>query len=77
MSWYDDRAGSLQAGVRSDESRQPNGLYDEDQERQAIIHARQDIVLMYSQLSSANGQLRTIKYLLAGILIALALPFFR
>ena len=58
MSWYDDRAGRLQLGVRSDESRQPSGLYDEDQERQAIIHARQDIVLMYSQLSSANGQLR-------------------
>ncbi|GAC1577191.1 MAG: hypothetical protein NVS3B5_09170 [Sphingomicrobium sp.] len=56
---------------------QPSGLYDEDQERQAIIHARRDIVLMYSQLSSANGQLRVIKYLLAGILIAILFPLFR
>ena len=63
MSWYSDRAGALQRASKSDEiERKFNIEYDETDVNQAIVHMRQDIVLLYSLLDSLNGQVRTIKW---------------
>jgi hypothetical protein len=66
MSWWREQAYNLQNSIRETESRSDPGYSDEDA-RSATVHARQDIVLLYSLLDSANRQLRTIKLLLAGI----------
>jgi len=68
MGWWDDRAGNLQQFVRGEEARTLgyNG-YDARQVRQAVVHAREDMVLLVSHISSVNRQLRTIKWLLAAI----------
>ena len=70
MRWWDKRAGELQNKVRSDELDQQIG-YDDSAVRKAIVHAREDIVLLVSHISSANRQLWTIKIALLGILIVL------
>ncbi len=70
MRWWDKRAGELQNKVRSDELDQQIG-YDDSAVRKAIVHAREDIVLLLSHISSANRQLWTIKIALLGILIVL------
>lgn len=63
----DDRARKLQRHVRIDEAEQlRDGLsdYDDGQIRQAIVHSRQDIVILVSYLSSANYKLKVIAGLL-------------
>lgn len=69
----DDRAKELQRHVRIDESEQlRDGLsnYEDEQVRQAIVHSRQDIIMIVSYLSSANYKLKIV----AGLLfIAVAL----
>jgi hypothetical protein len=66
MSWWREQAYNLQNSVREVENRGNPG-YDDEEVRSATVHARQDIVLLYSLLDSANRQLRTIKLLLAVI----------
>lgn len=82
MRWWDKRAGDLQRDVKQGEGaagsvlgiRSPGAIvYEDDDIKTAIVHARQDIVLLVSYLSSVNQQLSTIKYLLAAVIIGLAL----
>ena len=63
MRWWDKNAAGLQQMVRESESK--NSLdYADDEVRRAIVHAREDIVLIVSNLSSLNKQLRTVRLLL-------------
>ena len=74
MGFKKDRneASDLQYKVRSDEMNVPV-TYDKDEINQAIKHTREDIVLIYSMVSSAVKQLHMIKYVLIAILIVLIL----
>jgi hypothetical protein len=68
----DQRAGALQRAVMRDEADNiEKGLddYSESQVRQAIVHTRQDMVLIASHLSSANRQLATMRRLLWVIVV--------
>jgi hypothetical protein len=65
---WDKRAARVQASVRESELENPIE-YSERETRSAIIHTREDIVLVVSNLSSANGQLSMIK----GALVVVAL----
>ena len=59
---YDDRAAQLQRGVKQDEIRSlETGFddYDSPAVRQAIVHTRQNAVLLVSHLSLLNRQLAT------------------
>ena len=62
MTWWDEKALHLQLGVRGDESEPQQ--YSEEQVRQATVHARQDIVLVVSYLSSATNLLADIRFAL-------------
>ena len=67
MTRIDTIAGKLQQGVRFREIDQlAKGLdqYDDDTVRQATLHARLDLVLAISYLSSLNKQLAVIRGLL-------------
>jgi hypothetical protein len=46
-------------------------MYDDDEVKSSIVHARQDIVLLVSHLSSANAQIWTIKVMLLVVLVVL------
>lgn len=72
MNKYDHIAGALQESVRSSEGDQVGKVYYEDEQvRLAIVHAREDIVLLVSHLSSANNQLKTIRRLMWAAVILL------
>ncbi len=60
MTDWNDFARRLQFGVQSDE-REANAEYSDDEVRRAIVHSRQDIVLLVAHLSSLNRQIETIK----------------
>ena len=53
MSEYNDDAERLQSNVRNDES-QFVQEYDSNQVRQAVVHGREDIVLLVAYLAIAN-----------------------
>lgn len=73
MGWWDDRAGNLQQFVRSEEARNLEySNYGEETVRQAVVHCRQDVVMLVSHLSSVNRQLRAIKWLLAACVVLIA-----
>ena len=77
MAWWSERAAELQSrgmGAPRDSAAE---TYDEIDERVAIIHTRQDIVLIYSQVDSLNHQARTAKWLLAAITCLLAFIAYR
>lgn len=78
MNWWDDKAARLQQSVRSGEADQRNLIeYDEQDARVAIVHTRQDTVMIFSQLSSANQQLRSIRVLLLVVVVLLTLVLIR
>jgi hypothetical protein len=66
MSEYDKIARELQSGVRNAE-RSSVQEYDPVQMRQAVVHGREDIVLLVAHLSSANEQLTSINKQLTSI----------
>jgi hypothetical protein len=68
-NWWDDAAGQLQQDVRQTEATQTDE-YSEDQTRLAIVHAREDLVLVASNLSALNRQIRIIK-IMVGILVGI------
>tara|TARA_Y100001934_G_C11852029_1_gene540004 strand:+ start:336 stop:572 length:237 start_codon:yes stop_codon:yes gene_type:complete len=68
--WWSERAADLQYQVRTEEY-EMNMDYEEDHVRRSTVHAREDIVLLVSQLSSANQQLRTISRFYFCILLVL------
>lgn len=73
---YDKKASDLQSSVWSTDCYSDID-FEESKVRRAVVHARMDIVLLYSHLSSANKQLRVIKYILAMILITLMYAVYR
>jgi hypothetical protein len=70
MTWWSEKAGNLQQGVIAGEAGHTNEFYD-DEVRRAVVHGRQDIVLLVGHLDAVNIQLRTIKVLLAFIAVLL------
>lgn len=78
MTWWDHKAGRLQQSVRSAEIEMPAmDMYEEQAIKRAIIHTREDVVMIYSQLSSLNSQVRTVKWLLAIIAALIGYAVFR
>jgi len=73
--WWSERAADLQYSVRTDEY-EMNMDYEEDHVRRSIVHAREDIVLLVSHLSSVNQQLRTISRFCFCILLVLIILAF-
>jgi len=67
-----NKATYLQNAVRTDEKRQRDLSIDYDAKhvRQAIVHTREDIVLVISYLNSIGDSLGTIRTLLLIIAIA-------
>ncbi len=64
-------AGDLQRGVKHDEKALPGiNDYTDDDVRQAVVHTRQDVVLLVSLLDSLNSQVRWVKWLPVVIAIA-------
>ncbi len=70
MSYADQKATSHQSNVLSNAAIM-GSRYDDDEVRNAIVRAREDMLLLVSYLSSVNSQLPTIKTALLGILIVL------
>lgn len=65
MSTYAERAGELQRGVKYDELENLDKGLDQYQRpavRQAIVHTRQDMVMLVSLLDSVNVQLRALRW---------------
>jgi len=69
-NWWDQKAARLQQSVRADEREGYSDFSDSDIKR-SVVHAREDIVLLVSQLSSVNRQLRAIKVTLLLLLVIL------
>jgi len=64
---YDEVASELQRGVKYDELEHLDKRlddYSEAQVRPAIVHTRQDHVLLVSYLASLNRQVATVRWLL-------------
>ena len=68
MRDYLDSAEKVQSNVRNDES-QFVQEYDSNQVRQAVVHGREDIVLLAAYLVIANEQLKSIRHLLFTLVI--------
>ncbi len=45
---------------------------EEEEVARATVHAREDLILIVSYLSSANEQLATIRWLLMGVVVGVA-----
>ena len=59
--WWDDAAADLRDRVRKvDEEEIYKIDYSEEEVRRAIVHTRQDVVMLVSHLGSISKQLRTI-----------------
>jgi hypothetical protein len=72
MSKYDKKAGHLQEMVRDHEFSSEQE-YDAAQVRQAVVHGREDIVLIVSHLSTANNQLASIRRLLIILIVLITM----
>jgi hypothetical protein len=60
---FNEKAGSLHAAsIENENFKEISGIdYSEQRVRIAIVHTREDIVLIYSQINSINEQLNEIK----------------
>jgi hypothetical protein len=68
--WWDDKAKHLRQGVHHDESAlDPRHVFTEDEARRAMVHSREDMVLIVSYLSSANRQLAHVRWTLIVLII--------
>ena len=70
MAWWDAKAYEMHLSVVDGELDREEEI-DDERLRRAILYARQDIVLVVSQLSSANRQLQTIKFTLFALVAVL------
>ena len=68
MGWWTERAGQLQA-MSGDRTHVQE--YSEEQARQAVVHTREDTILVVSLLDSVMGILTVVRGLLVGILAVL------
>ncbi len=57
--WWNEEASELQYRVKVDEQ-DIKIDYSDEEVRQAIVHTRQDVVMLVSHLGSISKQLRTI-----------------
>jgi hypothetical protein len=73
---YSVAAARLQSSVRFTESQQ-NTDYTKEMVDRAIVHGREDIVLLCSHLSALNAQTATIRRLLWFIALVSAYLLFR
>ena len=73
--WWDKQAIDVQSSVRGVESGIPPP-YSAPKTRMAVIHTREDVVLLVSHLSSANLQLPWIVKLLMALLVILVVIAF-
>jgi hypothetical protein len=72
---WDKRAARIQQSVRSGELERRSD-YAESEVKQAIVNAREDIVMLVSYLSSANKQLYIIKWTsLAAVIVLLYIAY--
>lgn len=77
-SKYDEAARLLIHSVKQDEIHlDPMPKFDDDFVRMNTVHTRQDLIGMLSYLSSLNKQIQSVRYLLAGILLALLILIFK
>ena len=77
-SKYDEFARSLIHSVKQDEIYlDPMPKFDDDFVRMNTVHTRQDLIGILSYLSSLNKQIQSVRYLLAGILLALIVLIFK
>lgn len=75
---YDKAAHLLQHSVKQNEMHlDPMPEFGDDFVRMNIVHTRQDVVGLLSYLSSLNKQIKTVRFLLAGILMALIVIIFK
>ena len=74
MTEEEEEAGKRQQVVRLAEFDVQN--YNEEQVKQAVIHSRQDIVLIYSMLVSAVKILKSIRFILGSMLLLLVISLF-
>ncbi len=69
-SKYDEEAAAVARAVSVGED-EAGADYEEPKVRRAIVHTRQDVVIVVSYLSSLNKQVRIVKWLI--ILVVLML----
>jgi hypothetical protein len=75
MNGFDRRASGL--ADRSMRTEAAEGAqYDDDTVRRSIVHAREDIILLVSHLSSLNSQIQQLRWALFATLGALGLATF-
>ena len=75
MSKEQQKAADLQHEVRMSEYDRVQD-YDEEEVKQAVVHARQDIVLLVSYATSIIKILKSIRFILGAILVLFAIYFF-
>jgi len=78
MSRWDKKAAKLREKVCDGELEQERAFASdpsEERARWAIVHTREDIVLIVSHLSSANQQLAAIRRILLSILLVFVAAF--
>tara|TARA_B100001057_G_scaffold16077_1_gene15169 strand:+ start:933 stop:1169 length:237 start_codon:yes stop_codon:yes gene_type:complete len=72
MSKEHKQASDLQDAVRKRE-KEWLGDYDEDEVKQAVVHAREDIVLLVSHSANIIKILKSIRFILVAILVLFAI----
>ena len=69
--WWDTEAYNLPERSKRNDDGEMHLSYPSNKVRQSIVRTRQDLILLLSQLSSANKQLRTISRICFCILLVL------
>ena len=71
----EQKAADLQYEVRAAEIDKVH-YYEKEEVKQAVMHARQDIVLLVSYATSIIRILKSIRFILGAILVLFAIYFF-
>jgi hypothetical protein len=69
--WWDTEAYNLSELSKRNDDGEMHLSYPSNKVRQSIVRIREDLILLLSQLSSANKQLRTISRICFCILLIL------
>jgi hypothetical protein len=73
MTWWNEKALTLVRYIRASEAAREDIVYSPAQVRMAVVHAREDVVALCSQVSSLNQTFHWILALL--VLIAAILGY--